>query len=211
MQGLVDVLKYAYTAFVMRDLLGKILPGLVVLVATYWAWRPFDVCELQRAAQSLTFVEGSVLAGLGWTVGFAAQTLGCWMRISVSDPVPVPGLSWDWLWGERGVLPLDTEDKDARRERTTAENLVRDADLPESRKALRERQTIIIEACGNLASAMFWAAIVMVPACCFPEYGHWAAIGSLFLVFVMLWNRSLFQRRRANRISRAMASIPPWW
>jgi len=75
MEDLAALFNAFYTRFVLRDLLAKITPGTIVLVAisTIFIWKPEDVAHYFAG---LTIWAWTILLAFSWITGIAIQSIG---------------------------------------------------------------------------------------------------------------------------------------
>lgn len=129
---LVEVVSYGYENFVLRDFLGKVLPGILTLAALV-SHTDYSYKLLQQT-QTLTTVQLLGVVGLAWLVGLALEA------------VPIL-LNFDTLWSN-----------DAERESHYKRLLDLDK-VPASHKKIFERMWVLSSATRNSAIAMFTVAI----------------------------------------------------
>jgi hypothetical protein len=74
MQGLVELIRYFYEQWILRDVLGYVTPGAIVVVAVSLQYASPE--ELVEALGEIPFIAYIPLYGLLFAVGFAIQNLG---------------------------------------------------------------------------------------------------------------------------------------
>jgi len=79
MEDLAALFNAFYTRFVLRDLLAKITPGTIVLVAisTIFIWQPENVAHYLAG---LTFWAWTILLAFSWITGITIQSIGEWLE-----------------------------------------------------------------------------------------------------------------------------------
>lgn len=132
-----QIIEALYNNFLLRDLFAKMVPGSVVVVATAYQ-SPFGKGAIEVANQ-IGWPAVFIGAGIVWIIGFALQEIGESLRIIKHHP--------DKLADSKRRYKLRTD-------------FQKIATLSESQQA--ERYTIIKEASGNSATALFAALLIFI-------------------------------------------------
>lgn len=131
------IIEALYNNFLLRDLFAKIVPGSVVLVViAYQSPLGKDAVEV---ANQIGWPAVFIGAGIAWIIGFALQQIGESLRIIKHHPDKF------------------ADSKDRYKLRT---DFMKIATPSESQQA--ERYTIIKEASGNSATALFTALLIVI-------------------------------------------------
>ena len=75
MDELSDFFNSLYSHFLLRDIVAKVIPGLIGLAAVLSMLAPFGVLDMQRFAHISSFVQMILLYGLGFMFGMLIQYL----------------------------------------------------------------------------------------------------------------------------------------
>lgn len=163
-----------YERFLLRDLFGKTVPGLILLFFASTAYS--NVNATLTLLKDLSFFGGLIAIGVGWIAGFALQALGEWRRLILyypkeSSAVRSPS-SWiaqsllDGMSGER--FNLDEYMEKLSKSKNDSELILKEYVFGDDKdwyqfvnlfevaigdnvtaKQARERMVVIKEACGN--------------------------------------------------------------
>lgn len=123
-----------YTRLILRDVVGKIVPGSALLISLYFAALPaaggfHAVIDAVRTMPASSWV---IVAAMGWLTAFAIQALGGWLP------------TWRFLpYIRYSAAPLEDMFEYQRRHLRFA-RVASDAE-----KLIFERATVVKEACGN--------------------------------------------------------------
>jgi hypothetical protein len=141
MSDLKDLFESFYSKFVLRDFFGKVIPGLVLLLATAVAVSaPYPVASY---VQSMGLISAIAILGLSWLAGFTAQSVGEAVGLIRYYP-------------RRNELGKTLTDRDAYKIRIESDRLA-----PDQRHQL-ERLVVIKEATGNGHVALLLAALILI-------------------------------------------------
>lgn len=174
--------EHLYTTFILRDVLAKIIPGLILIVSLYMA--SYSLC-LEQATEKILSLPTTVIVLLfivSWTGGFVVQEVGTWVHL----------------------LGSEIAEEGERKKAATKRGLAM-AELNATQLQHVERMFVIKEASGNLAVAILLAfalwLVSLVPATGargFCEWYHWLKPWA-FLLLILI---ALFKRhRRAGDIA----------
>ena len=160
-----------YSRFVLRDLFGKIAPGMMLLCAITIGTKSLsDAVDLAAKASLGAWV---LLGGLAWLLGLSLQGLGELVRVVRYFP---KGVTWD-RWNRKIVRFRE---------------IARPAHVQDF-----ERFTVVKEACGNAAVAALVSALVMLVARWGTPEGYITAV-STALVIPGLLKMHVANAKRAN-------------
>ncbi len=140
MKELESLFEALYNRFILRDLFGKIVPGLILLVALYVALvrpdtSPAGVITLLT---SLSVPMWIVLGSIGWITAFGVQWLG--------ERIKILRYYGDWIPNDKSWY----------------EKVVRFTQVASpAEKDLFERFVVIKETCGNTAMSLVLSALVL--------------------------------------------------
>jgi len=164
-----DFAKILYEKFFLRDVLAKITPGFVVLVAFVWSFLDHTIWDALVNAQGLALwaiylatLPLCYITGLGLQI--AGEVFG------VHSPSPRPAGIWYFFWSDAKKAFCD------HRERLSSMQKIPDV------KDQRERYVVLKEASGNFCLALFVVGFGV-----FYVNPPWSSRGAIpILVFVVV-------------------------
>ncbi len=170
---LVDVL---YERFLLLDVFGKVVPGVIVLyaaVSTFWSVLAAQAWVDQLAPWGWAFV-----FGLSWSLAFAIQWFGQWLGL-------VPDFRDLGVWYER---------------RAAFQRQAHEAELTQLSRLL-----VIKEACGNGCIAVAVSLAIMVlgqpsRSCAWMRADPWRAV---LLVFILCGTIVCLRAMAVEQVDRA--------
>jgi hypothetical protein len=134
-----------YTKLILRDVLGKMVPGSMLLVTLYFSIlsKASDLHEAVQATRRVPLTDWIPVLAAGWLTALALQGPGGWLP------------TWEWLPYISYCCPRDNVEKFYRRvvhfEKLTTE----------SQRQLFERFTVLHEASGNSSLALSLATVIL--------------------------------------------------
>lgn len=202
-----DTAKYLYTQFLLRDVLGKMVPGTVVLAALGVGFSGKGLVELAETLNSLPTSVVLALTAATWTLGFVAQEFGALIGILRRSEAQRFTFPRGPLW-----TPSPGGDPRAAELRRVLERTQAQYEAGDAQK--RERVLIILEASGNLCSALILFAVVWGLSLL---HGRELLIRFDYVASVLVWIglvALLFLRHRraagiVEQLENIMRPVPP--
>lgn len=150
MEGLAPLFSELYNKFLLRDFVGKIVPGAVLLFSIGSLALPTPRLRLWLSHRTLGWV--AIVAGIAWTLTLGLQSAGEWAGL------------WDYF--PRSTSEIVTVAPDSFRTATLRVDQFL-ATATDGQKLQYERFVVIKEACGNLFLAIClalpcWVVIALV-------------------------------------------------
>lgn len=168
-----DFAKILYEGFFLRDLLGKIAPGGIVMMALFLTV-PDVLKQALSVPDGIGWFFGLVLFAASLLLGLALQILGEFLGLLSAHPRP--------LWFRR------TERGQEARRLFRARDALFPKKAEKSQKGVRERYVYLKEGSGNLAFAFFMLAGAL--------YGHPLAAIILAIIAAVLYYTHVVHRTR---------------
>ncbi len=190
-----------YNRYILRDFLGKIIPGAIAIAALYMGAR--GLVEAKALVTTLPLGGWIAAIGASWVAGFAVQSLGEFFHLIAYYPKPYifPCGRPQRIWGNiRDEISLANN---AQEIRTQLKDVVFGSEdqwndfwfgvqraSDERGREIVERTVIIKEACGNSGISLLLAFCVFVvvqwPTLYFNKMATWLDILSLGLPALLL-------------------------
>lgn len=180
-----EILSIIYDKFYLRDLFGKMVPGLIFIGATYTTANYFCLVPDIKTGIFL----GIVLLGISWILGFCIQSFGEWIKL-------IRYLPKSETQSEFYAQYLDFLKKATMAEKENVERLV-----------------VIKEACGNFCSAILVTSIfvhlMIINICGFGViidyiWSLWSLYLIIIFIFIFLFR---MHREHVNRQSEFMKAV----
>jgi hypothetical protein len=180
-----EILSVIYDKFYLRDLFGKMVPGLIFIGATYTTANYF--CLVPDIKTDIFLV--IVLLGISWILGFCMQSFGEWIKLIRYFPKSETR-------SEFYVQYLDFLKKATMAEKENVERLV-----------------VIKEACGNFCSAILVTSIfvhlIILNICGFGViidyiWSLWSLYVIIIFIFIFLFR---MHREHVNRQTEFMKAV----
>jgi len=176
MSGMVELIKYFYQGFVLRDLLSLATPGAVVVGSALLL--VYDSTEIFDTMNSIPFIIYLPIFAVCYIVGFALQCFGVITGlITFYNPKFISEKVKD-----NGGMKT-TEGMKVHWERVTRFK----KEASDEAKLHWERLVMLKQMCGNSAIAMFIAGILLSIKVWMPSLSTWAVIAIALVILISLY------------------------
>lgn len=161
-----------YSRFVLRDFLGKIIPGFILATSIGLTQR--SLWGMANIFSRSGFMEWVIILSMAWVLGFFIQGLGLWLRVG--------------KWRLCRDLPAEYEGKEDQ----YFERMIRLRVKSAHTRRYMERLLAARDASGNSATSIFLSALLfliarlinLTPIAYYPDVDFWG--GFVFLIFLAL-------------------------
>ncbi len=199
-----EIVKYLYTEFILRDVFGKVIPGLVLLVSGMAIASGQSPSMVVEQVPNWTTPALLFAVGAAWIAAFTGQEA---LRLTSDATARIA----KQIGFGAGFAKLDYIETDVRFLIAAARVQSDDKERTEAQlEALRknsERHVIIKEATGNACVALLVFLAVSLFAA--PPKGPWnyAYAAVLAAAVLLLWTRHRYMREREDSIRDAILEL----
>jgi len=163
------ILSYLYLKFLLRDVLGKMVPGAVLLAGLTIGITGQTLSALFQAVGGLPTSVLLLVIALTWVLGFVVQEVGTMVGMLKTEAHRFP-------W------PRDAAEEERRRERVSTV-LVGRHRYSEAQREHLERLIVILEAAGNTGVAILLFGVIWLLVKPVPD-SYWHVRPSVALILV---------------------------